>query len=37
MKRLRVGIVGCGEAAQILHLPSLSFLRDRFAVTALST
>ncbi|MBZ0298102.1 MAG: Gfo/Idh/MocA family oxidoreductase [Anaerolineae bacterium] len=35
MKQFRVGIVGCGEAAQILHLPSLYQLADQFAVTAL--
>ncbi len=34
MKGLRVGVVGCGEAAQILHLPSLFQLADKFAVTA---
>lgn len=32
---LRVGIVGCGEVAQIIHLPTLRELRDRFQVTAL--
>lgn len=35
MSRMRVGIVGCGEAAQILHLPSLYQLADKFVVTAL--
>jgi predicted dehydrogenase len=35
MQRLRVGIVGCGEAAQILHLPSLLQLPEQFVVTAL--
>jgi predicted dehydrogenase len=35
MKRIRVGVIGCGEAAQILHLPTLSQLSDRFEVTAL--
>ena len=35
MQRLRVGIVGCGEATQILHLPSLIQLPEQFAVTAL--
>jgi len=33
-KQLRVGIVGCGEVAQIIHLPTLRNLADRFAVTA---
>jgi predicted dehydrogenase len=32
---LRVGIVGCGEVVQILHLPSLARLGDKFRVTAL--
>ena len=32
---MRVGIVGCGEATQILHLPALIELRALFAVTAL--
>ncbi len=35
MSRLRVGIVGCGEVTQILHLPSLYQLNDQFEVTAL--
>ena len=35
MEKLRVGIVGCGEVTQIIHLPSLDQLHDRFAVTAL--
>jgi predicted dehydrogenase len=35
MRRIRVGVIGCGEAAQILHLPTLSQLSDRFEVTAL--
>lgn len=35
MQRLRIGVVGCGEVAQIIHLPSLAQLADRFAVTAL--
>jgi predicted dehydrogenase len=34
-RRLRVGFVGCGEVAQILHWPTLSQLADRFEVTAL--
>ncbi len=33
--KLRVGIVGCGEVTQILHLPSLAHLSDSFEVTAL--
>src|SRR6516164_7071328 len=34
-KKVRVGIVGCGEAAQILHWPSLYQLADLYEVTAL--
>ncbi|SCM74975.1 putative Oxidoreductase [uncultured Pleomorphomonas sp.] len=32
---LKVGIAGCGEVAQILHLPSLAYLPDLYRVTAL--
>ena len=35
MAKLRVGIIGCGEVAQLIHLPVLQSLRDRFTVTAL--
>ncbi|HEX6969464.1 MAG TPA: Gfo/Idh/MocA family oxidoreductase [Micromonosporaceae bacterium] len=34
--RLRVGVVGCGTVAQIMHLPYLQSLSDLFEVTALS-
>ncbi len=34
MQHYRVGIVGCGEATQILHLPSLRQLSEQFSVTA---
>lgn len=34
VQHFRVGIVGCGEATQILHLPSLRQLADKFTVTA---
>jgi predicted dehydrogenase len=34
--RVKIGIIGCGEVAQINHLPSLGFLGDLFEVTALS-
>jgi predicted dehydrogenase len=35
MNALRVGIVGCGEVVQIMHLPSLYQLGEKFQVTAL--
>lgn len=35
MQQLRVGIVGCGEVVQTLHLPSLYQLPEQFRVTAL--
>ncbi len=35
MQKIRVGIVGCGEVTQIMHLHSLYQLADRFEVTAL--
>jgi len=35
MSKLRVGIIGCGEVTQILHLPSLYQLNHLFEVTAL--
>lgn len=34
MRKVRVGIVGCGEIAQIMHLPFLTELKDMFEVTA---
>ncbi|MEY2606335.1 MAG: hypothetical protein QOH31_4157 [Verrucomicrobiota bacterium] len=34
-RKIRVGIVGCGEVTQIMHWPSLFQLADRFEVTAL--
>ena len=34
-QKLRVGIVGCGEAAQILHIPALTDLSDLYQITAL--
>jgi predicted dehydrogenase len=34
-RRIRVGIVGCGEATQIIHWLSLYQLSDRYEVTAL--
>lgn len=34
-KPLKLGIIGCGEVAQIIHLPALRELPDLFQVTAL--
>lgn len=34
-EKVRVGIVGCGEVTQILHLPSLYQLSEQFEVVAL--
>lgn len=34
-QQLRIGIVGCGEVAQTLHLPSLYQLPEQFRVSAL--
>ena len=34
-QKLRVGIVGCGEVVQTMHLPSLYQLPKQFCVTAL--
>jgi predicted dehydrogenase len=34
MKRIRLGIVGCGDIAQIMHLPFLTELKDYFEVRA---
>src|SRR3954447_11326337 len=35
-RRLRVGVIGCGLVAQVMHLPHLRKLDDRFEVVALS-
>jgi predicted dehydrogenase len=34
-KPLRVGVVGCGVIAQVMHLPHLAELRGRFEIAAL--
>src|SRR3954449_12766360 len=34
-RRLRVGVIGCGLVAQVMHLPHLRELDDRFEVAAL--
>ena len=33
--RLRVGVIGCGLIAQVMHLPHLRDLSDRFEIAAL--
>jgi len=35
MSRVRVGVVGLGEAGQIIHLPILDSLSDRYDITAI--
>jgi predicted dehydrogenase len=35
-RRIKLGIIGCGEVSQINHFPSLKFLEDLFEVTAIS-
>jgi predicted dehydrogenase len=35
MARLRVGVIGCGLIAQVMHLPHLRELDDRFEIAAL--
>lgn len=35
MQQLKVGLIGCGEVTQIMHLPSLAQLQEEFTVTAL--
>jgi len=35
MVQLRAGVVGLGEVAQIIHLPILAGMSDRFALTAI--
>lgn len=32
---LRVGIIGCGEIAQVVHIPTINFLSHRFKITYL--
>ena len=36
MKQLRVGVAGCGEIAQIVHLPVLQALVEKYEITALA-
>jgi len=35
VQRINVGVIGLGEVAQIIHLPILESLADRFAIAAL--
>jgi predicted dehydrogenase len=35
MQQVRVGVIGLGEVAQVIHLPILRELGDRFVVTAI--
>lgn len=32
---LKVGIIGCGEVSQVIHIPALLFLREKFQITYL--
>jgi predicted dehydrogenase len=32
---LRIGIIGCGEVAQVAHIPNLNFLSHKFLITYL--
>lgn len=32
---LNVGLIGCGEIAQVAHIPTLGFLNDYFKITYL--
>lgn len=34
-RKIRIGIIGCGEVTQIIHWPSLFQLADRFEISAL--
>ncbi|MGE5429638.1 MAG: Gfo/Idh/MocA family protein, partial [Syntrophomonadaceae bacterium] len=35
MKKIKLGIIGCGIAARDLHLPALEKLKDKFEITVL--
>jgi predicted dehydrogenase len=35
MRRLRAGVIGCGLIAQVMHLPHLREMHDRFEIAAL--
>jgi predicted dehydrogenase len=35
MQRIKIGVIGCGMVAQVMHLPHLTELSDRYEVAAL--
>lgn len=35
ISKVRVGIIGCGQVAQVVHIPTLTFLSDLFSITFL--
>ncbi|KAH7384712.1 hypothetical protein BKA64DRAFT_581558 [Cadophora sp. MPI-SDFR-AT-0126] len=35
MPKVRVGIIGCGQVAQVVHIPTLGFLSDLFFISYL--
>ena len=35
LPRVRVGIIGCGQIAQVVHIPTLNFLSDLFSISFL--
>ena len=35
MKKVKLGIIGCGIAAQSLHWPALQKLKDKFEITVI--
>ena len=37
MKKIKLGIVGCGIAARELHLPALVDLKDKFEISAVTS
>lgn len=36
MKKIKIGIIGLGEVAQIMHIPALNRLHNHFEITAIS-
>ena len=35
LKVVRIGLIGCGEIAQVVHIPTLLFMRQWFSITYL--